>query len=93
MMVVVAEDHDHGYADVVQLCRQNTSFLGLPAPRQVAGDQEHVGAVGQASQVRPKRPGRIRPEMDIPDGSDPDQIGSTSVGSEIGVTIVSLCTS
>src|SRR5215218_1241317 len=72
-VVVVVAEHGHGrHPDAGQLLGQDLGLLG-PAPvGQVAGQQEHVGVVGQPGQAGGQPAGRVQADMDVADGRDPD---------------------
>lgn len=72
MVVVVAEHRHHLNAEPLQLARQRPGLLGIAGLRQVPGDQQHVGAIGNGRELLAERRGRVWAHVHVPDGGHPD---------------------
>ena len=83
---MVAEDGDDGHAEAVQLVDQDLGLLRLAGPREVAGQQQDIGARAGFGQAGAQPASRVLADVDVTDGRDPHRRpggGHSRSGSEL----------
>ena len=81
VVVVVAEHRDHRHAEAAELRGDAARLVDRAVPGQVAGEQQHVGALRAVAPARAGTAEHVLVHVDVADGGDPDhEISSTSVG-------------
>ena len=65
LMVVIPEDGDDRNRQPGQFLREDLCLLGLSDPREVAGEQQHVGPLVDVLDVLPERPRGVEPEVQV----------------------------
>ena len=90
MVVVVAKHGNHRNRQAAQVVGQHPDLFRSTAARQVAGQQEEIGPVGEVQQARSEDVLGAGAVVKIADGRDPDHAtGSSPSGSVAGTTVVS----
>ena len=94
VVVVVTEHCHHGNRQTSELVGQDLDLFRATASRQVAGQQQEVGAVLKMLQAGAEDFSRALAVVKVADGGDPNHdTGSSPSGSAAGTTVVSLTTS
>jgi predicted nucleotidyltransferase len=74
--VVISEDSDDRHRQSAAGAGEDSRFVGLAVGRQVAGEENEVGFLGDTAERRLDLSLPIRRAMNVPSGRDPDQFGS-----------------
>ena len=83
---MVAEDRHDRHADAVQLVHQDRGLFRLAGPREIAGQQQDIGARAGFGQAGPQPATRVLADVDVTDGRDPHRRpggGHSRSGSEL----------
>jgi hypothetical protein len=72
VVIVVAEDGDHGHADIRKLGDERFRLGRFARSGEIASQEEKVGLILQVGQERLQRPGGLWPGVEVSGGSNTD---------------------